>query len=285
MSVGQPSDPRFRTRIKGAGRGKKSMAARADRHQLYEAAVQDPESEVAFVQRTYQRLRKKPAMRLREDFCGTAYFSVHWAQTHAGREAWGLDLAQPTLDWGRAHHVEPAGDAVASRVHLLCENVLRGKTPKVDVCCAFNFSYWIFQERASLLSYFKAVRKALRSDGIFFLDAMGGTDVPQHDVNARREDGFIYRWEHIDYNALTNNLRCAIHFEFDDGSSIENAFFYDWRLWSLPEIKEMLTEAGFSKVRFMFERTDEDGEGTGAYFEPKVEDNEGLWWAYIVAER
>ncbi len=31
--------------------------------------------------------------------------------------------------------------------------------------------------------------------------------------------------------------------------------------------------------------TDDDGDGTGAYFEPKVEDNEGLWWAYIVAER
>ena len=107
------------------------MAARADRHLLYEAAVQDPESEVAFVQRTYKRLRKKKAMRLREDFCGTACFSVQWAKTDREREAWGLDLDGPTLEWGREHHVEPAGEAVASRVHLQCENVLSGKTPKV----------------------------------------------------------------------------------------------------------------------------------------------------------
>ena len=269
-------------RIKG---GKRSEAARADRHVLYEASVQDPETEVALVQRWYKRIRKKQAMHLREDFCGTACFSVQWAKTHRKREAWGLDLDRPTLDWGIEHHVEPAGEAVASRVHLACENVLKGKTPKVDVVCAFNFSYWIFHERALLLSYFKAVRKALRPDGLFFMDAMGGTDVPMADDNAREEDGFTYRWEHVDYNALTNNLRCAIHFEFDDGSSIENAFFYDWRLWSLPEIKELLTEAGFGRVRFLFEKLDDDGDDTGIYFEPKVEDNEGLWWAYIVAER
>lgn len=271
-------------RIKGAGRGKRSLAAQADRHELYEEAVQDPENEVAMVQRNYKRIRKKSAMTLREDFCGTAVFSVQWAKTDPKRQAWGLDLDRPTLDWGIAQHVEAAGPEVASRVHLSCKNVLDGLPKKVDVCCAFNFSYWIFHQRVQVIEYFKAARRGLKKDGLFFLDAMGGTEVPQTDNNAREEEGFVYRWEHVSFDALTNNLRCAIHFEFEDGSEIENAFFYDWRLWSLPEVKEMLLEAGFSAVRFLWEREDEDGDGTGRYFEPKRVDNEGLWWAYIVAE-
>jgi hypothetical protein len=30
-------------------------------------------------------------------------------------------------------------------------------------------------------------------------------------------------------------LVCHIHFDFEDGSRLERAFSYDWRLWSLPE--------------------------------------------------
>jgi len=44
----------------------------ADRHRLYELAVQDAGAEVAFVDRTFRRLRRRPAETLREDFCGTA---------------------------------------------------------------------------------------------------------------------------------------------------------------------------------------------------------------------
>jgi hypothetical protein len=284
MSARSKRSVRPPLRIKGAGRGKRSMAARADKHELYEQAVQDPQTEVAMVARSYRRIRKKDARSLREDFCGTAVFSVEWAKSHPKREAWGLDLDRPTLDWGLAKRVEPAGEEVASRVHLSCKNVLEGLSRKVDVCCAFNFSYWIFHRREQVIEYFKAVHRGLEKDGLFFLDAMGGTEVPQSDENKREEEGFVYSWEHLSFDALTSNLRCAIHFEFDDGSAIENAFYYDWRLWSLPEVKEMLLEAGFSKVRFLWEREDEDGDGTGSYYEPKRVDNEGLWWAYIVGE-
>lgn len=283
MSVANKRLGRPSKRIKG-GRRKKSMAVLADQHELYEEAVQDPEIEVGFVARTYKRLRKKKALLLREDFCGTAVFSVEWAKSHPKRQAWGLDLDEPTLNWGVENRVLPAGADVASRVHLSCQDVLKPSAKKVDLCCAFNFSYWIFHTRGEVIAYFKAARRGLKKDGLFFLDAMGGTEVPLEDNNAREEDGFVYRWEHVSFDALTNNLRCAIHFEFKDGSSIENAFFYDWRLWSLPEVKEMLIEAGFSRVRFLWERDDEDGDGTGRYFEPKTVDNEGLWWAYIVAE-
>ena len=50
-------------------------------------------------------------------------------------------------------------------------------------------------------------------------------------------------------------------------------------------LEELLEEAGFSKVRFLLEREDEDGDGTGNYYEPKDFENEGLWWGYVAAER
>ena len=46
-----------------------------------------------------------------------------------------------------------------------------------------------------------------------------------------------------------------------------------WRLWSLVEIKELLLEAGFSRVRLYWERTDEDDEGTGKRGRPRVSEN------------
>ena len=47
----------------------------ADRHRLYERAVQCPEAEVDFIDRNYRLLRGRSARTLREDFCGTAAVS------------------------------------------------------------------------------------------------------------------------------------------------------------------------------------------------------------------
>ena len=54
---------------------------------------------------------------------------------------------------------------------------------------------------------------------------------------------------------------------------MDNAFTYEWRLWAIPEVLEMLKEAGYAKSRVYWERyeeTDEDDdelEGTGEYYE------------------
>jgi hypothetical protein len=64
------------------------------------------------------------------------------------------------------------------------------------------------------------------------------------------------------------------------------AFSYEWRLWSLPEIREVLEEAGFKNVTVWWEGTEEDtGEGDGE-FEP-AERGEACpgWIAYFTAEK
>jgi hypothetical protein len=173
-------------------------------------------------------------------------------------------------------------------------NVLEPRPPLVDVAVAFNFSYWCFETRASLRGYFEAARAGLVADGVFYIDTYGGTEVPRHEVNEREvedEDGtanggqpFTYVWEQIDYNPITAHMDCAIHFEFADGSRIDDAFTYSWRAWTLVELIELLHEAGFVRVRVWAEEENERGESTGRYREVKNLANEGVWWVYISAE-
>ena len=270
-------------------------ARTADRHELYELAVQHPPGEVEFVSTTFATIREREAKTLREDFCGTAVFSLAWVQSDPARTAIGVDLDRDTLDWGLERRIRPAGGDFGSRVELRNTNVLDAGGPQTDVVVAFNFSYWCFDTREALLEYFRVAYDNLVDGGVLFLDVFGGTEVPTLDCNAREcedDEGvinggqpFTYEWEHVDYNPITARFECAIHFEFDDGSAMRNAFTYSWRVWSIPELRELMLEAGFSKVHLYWERQDDDGEGTGKFFQPRRAENEPVWWTFIVAER
>lgn len=272
----------------------RGRAATADRHSLYELSVQDPPSEVEFTTSTFQQLRGRRATSVREDFCGTAVFCLAWVESHPKRTAIGVDLDLATLEWGLDNRIRPAGEDFESRITLRNGNVLDPKPPLVDVAVGFNFSYWCFETRAALRTYFEAARAGLLPDGMFFLDAYGGTEVPRPEVNEREvedEDGtanggqsFTYVWEQIDYNPITAHMNCAIHFKFQDRSRIDKAFVYSWRVWTLPELIELLHEAGFVRVRVWSEEEDQRGNGTGRFVEAENLGNEGVWWVYISAE-
>ena len=66
----KPASSRKRARSKGKKTAKpkkrKFTAKNADRHELYELAVQSPEEDVKFIARVYKTFRKKPAVHLRE---------------------------------------------------------------------------------------------------------------------------------------------------------------------------------------------------------------------------
>ena len=128
---------------------------------------------------------------------------------------------------------------------------------------------------------------------MLILDMFGGTeclDILEEETEMDEVDA-TYIWEHKKFNPITNEILCHIHFEFPDGSRMDKAFTYDWRLWSLPEIKELLEEAGYSKVRIYWEEFEEDEdddelmEGTGEFFEAFDVENQESWQVYIVAEK
>ena len=266
-----------------------SLAETADRHKLYELSVQCAEAEIDFVDDTFKKLRGRRARLLREDFCGTANVCCEWVKRRKFNRAIGVDLDGSVLDWGKTHRVGVLKPSERKRISLLEENVLTVKTEPAEIISAMNFSYWLFKDRKQLKRYFKRVHNQLADDGILFMDAYGGYDSYKEIEEEREiEDGdatFTYTWEQEKYEPISGNLVCHIHFDFEDGSRMERAFSYDWRLWNLPEIRELLAEAGFSRVTVYWQGFDDDGEPDGEFVPVEEGEADAGWICYITAEK
>jgi SAM-dependent methyltransferase len=263
-----------------------TMAARADRHALYEKSVQNAEAEIDFVDDTFKALRGRRARWLREDFCGTANVCSEWVRRRRDNVAIGVDLDPEVLAWGREHHIAALKPAARERVRLIEDNVLTARARHVDVLLAMNFSYWIFKTRDAMREYFQAVRGNLVKDGVFVLDCYGGYDSFKVLKESRKVGRFTYTWEQASFNPLSGDMSCHIHFTFKDGSRLTKAFSYDWRLWTMPEIRELLAEAGFSKSTVYTQGWDpKSGEANGEFTAAETCDPDAGWICYIVAER
>lgn len=261
------------------------MAETADRYELYQQAVQDPEQDVGFLLRAWKEIHGEDQhpRHLREDFCGTALLAAHWAEQGDDRTADGVDLDPECLEWGRQHNLAPLGSA-ASRVELHQEDVRIELDRPCDVRCAQNFSWQILHDRGELLDYFRRAHHSLSERGIFVMDMFGGSEAVEEMEEVRDVDDDVeYVWEQVRFHPVTGHTDCAIHFRFPDGSELHEAFQYSWRLYTPPEVRDILLEAGFSDVRFYFEEFDDDGDGTGNFvFTETGEACEG-WLAYVVA--
>lgn len=281
-----------KTRHKKSGKSTKqpksakpTKADRADRHVLYEQSVQSTEFEYEFVDSNFQRLRGRKARLLREDFCGTAQMCCEWVRGRKSNHAIGVDLDPEVLQWGREHHIAGLKPEQQARVTLLQDNVLSVKTDPVDIVMAMNFSWQIFEQRALLRNYFSAVREGLADDGVLFLDCFGGYDAYREIEEKTRHKGFTYVWDQASYDPMSGHMDCHIHFHFDDGSKLKNAFTYHWRLYTLPELREILEEAGFARVTVYWQGWDEDDEPDGD-FQPATEgEAEAGWICMVSAEK
>ncbi|MGH8273895.1 MAG: class I SAM-dependent methyltransferase [Gammaproteobacteria bacterium] len=264
---------------------KPRLADRADPYDLYEQSVQDVDIELEFLKDTFQRARGREALSLREDFCGTAQVACKWAASDPRRSAIGVDKDPEVLAWAEAHNREPLDEAVRRRIELFEGDVMDAPGGNLDFILAMNFSYWILQDRATLRAYFAGVRRALAPDGLFMLDVYGGMDAYDTCEEKRKVNGFTYIWEQADFDPISAHATCYIHFKFRDGSRLDRAFSYQWRLWTLPEIRELLEEAGFSRSTVLWQGTDEEtGEGNDIFEPAERGDPDPAWIAYIQAE-
>jgi SAM-dependent methyltransferase len=277
-------------------KGGKAVLSKSQRekmhHWLYEESVQNVDESIDKMRRLYRRRYHRTPRLMREDFCGTALLACEWARRHRDNRAWGIDLDAPTLEWGRKRHLEPLGKA-AERVTLVEADVRVPRDPKVEVINAYNFSYCVFKDRPTLRSYFKAVHDSLLDEGMFILDLFGGTEAVTTNRETRKIDAFTapdgtkiprftYIWEHEHYNVVTHDILCHIHFKVRGYRKWEKAFTYDWRLWTLPEVRELLLEAGFSDCGIYIHGWTNDGESDENYrLRTNYENAEG-WIAYVV---
>lgn len=261
------------------------------------------EAEIDFVDRVYKKLRGKHATLLREDFCGTANTSCEWVRRRKGNIAVSLDIDPVPMEWGRKHNLSQLTDDQRGRLHLRRQDVLNagrytdadGRARGFDAVLAMNFSFWCFKERATLLRYFKAVHASLDAKGIFFMDFYGGSDsmreleetrrIPARPGGGHGSPGFTYVWEHHKYDPITGDIVCYIHFRFADGSEQKRAFKYDWRLWTIPETRDVLHDAGFKRVTVYWEGDDDKGGGNGIFRAAKHGEACPSFIAYITAEK
>lgn len=262
-------------------------AATADRHVLYGLSVQNVEAEIDFIDQTYKALRGQHATTLREDFCGTANTCCEWVRRRKTNIAVAVDLDTATLDWAREHNLPKLSPSQRDRLTLL-ERDVRDTGPKgkrVDCVLAMNFSYWIFRTRDDLRAYFASVRADLAPGGLFCLDFYGGYESMKETVEKRPLKGFTYVWDQSSFDPISSTMQCYIHFRFPDGSKMNKAFSYEWRVWTLPEIRELLAEAGYRTSTVYWEGEDDKGEGTGEYEPREVGDADPAFICYIVAEK
>jgi SAM-dependent methyltransferase len=254
----------------------------ADRHVLYQKSVQAPDFEVELITDVFRRRTGRKPLTLREDFCGTALLCAEWVSSDEERTALGIDIDRAVLAWGKKHNIAPLGKD-AKRVELVRGDVRDSGKARHDVVVAFNYSYFCFKDRATLRGYFEAARRHVADGGIFLIDLFGGYESGQVMEEKRRYGQFTYVWHQAAFNPITNDFTAHIHFNFRDGSAMRKAFTYEWRLWTIPELRELLAEAGFDDIECLWEGEDEKGEGNGEFRPRKRVDWDAAYNAYLVS--
>ncbi len=257
-----------------------------DKYKYYIASVQAPEADIEFFEKIWQELRpgKRLAL-LREDFCGTFIVCCQWVKSKSYREAIGVDIDFHPLEYGYKTHYAKLLASQQNRIKTCNASVLSQNLPPADMIVANNFSYYLFKTRKEMLKYFLLVHKKLYKEGLFVIDCFGGSECYEPNEEKVKHNGFSYFWDQTSFDPVSNYARFDIHFKLKGEKKRLKVFSYDWRMWSIPELRDILTEAGFSKSHVYWEGTTSDGEGDGHYTKTETGEDCQSWVAYIVAEK
>lgn len=262
------------------------------KYSLYEYAVQSPEVHVEWISRFHLEATGVVANKLREDFCGTFALSTAWIKSNESRMALGIDLDPEPLLFGKKKRLNQLKLSEKKRL-LICEgNVL---TPprffKPDTIAACNFSFCIFREREVLKEYFKSCFKTLNSPGTLILELAGGPGMIEQSKETKsiyrgKKKAYTYVWDQKSFDPIHRHGTYAIHFRLKDKKRtwLKDAFVYEWRLWTIPELRDLLREVGFSTTTVYWE-TEHEGKATGEYLAMEKGDNAFAWVTYLVAQK
>ncbi len=246
-----------------------------DKHDLYEACVQSP-PEMALMLRAIHGGDPKV---LGEDFAGTAALSRHWVANVPGASAIAVDLDKDEL--GRVSE-SPGLRTVVGDV--------RDVHDAADCLFVGNFSIGYLHTRAELMQYLRHARSRIQPGGVFVCDTYGGESayhLGSVDRDVALPDGLHcrYRWEQREADPLTGMVVDVLHFRVFDADEVvadfPDAYIYRWRLWSVPELREAMVEAGFETTDIYSNLPDAVDEEGNAYAEP-ITDPDWLGDSFIV---
>ena len=269
-------------------KAKTAKMPKFNKYLYYENSVQTPEQHVEIYDKMFKDIRKREALSLREDFCGTFLISGEWVKSNPQRTATGMDLDPEPVSYGMKNGYRKLTVAQKKRVKVYLQDVCVPTNEKFDIIGAANFSFNIFHTREQLKKYFVAARNSLHKDGIFNLELAGGPGLlkdgkEQKTYHVKEVGGkYTYYWDLKSYDPLECHAVFAIHFKSTDGVFHKDCFVYDWRIWSIPELKELMLEAGFSDVCVYWEGSDRHGNGTDVYERTEKGDNAYSWIAFVV---
>lgn len=264
---------------------RRASAQRFDKYAYYKRAVQAPDSDVEFLRDTFRELKGVQPRTLREDFCGTFSICCEWIKLNKTFEAHGVDLDSEPINYGMANYLPKLTPAQRERLSIHQSNVLSPDLPRADIICAMNFSHYIFKERAVMTAYFRNCFATLKKDGILVADCFGGSKCQEANEEVTDRKDFKYYWDQEFFDPVTNFATFHIHFKPTGGRKIERVFTYDWRMWSIPELREMMFEAGFRKTHVYWEGTAKDGGGNGIFTRTEKGEECQAWIAYVVGEK
>jgi hypothetical protein len=64
---------------------------------------------------------------------------------------------------------------------------------------------------------------------------------------------------------------------------MKDVFTYEWRVWTLPEVMDLMYESGFKEVQIYWEEEEPDDDGYTIFSRKNSADNDNnTWIAYIV---
>ena len=263
----------------------RTKADTADKFKLYEQSVQMPGHEVDFFVQAYGDARKRTPYRLGEDFCGTFAVSCEWVKSDKKRTAVGTDLCSTTLQWGRNNNLSKLNNEQRKRVTLREQDVRSKGSPQFDILAVQNFSFWVLKTRREVLQYFETSLSKLADQGIMVIDMMGGAECRTEGLTHRQtiqegRDGFQYEWRQVSFNPINSDACFSISFLFPDGSKLKDAFVYRFRLWTIVEVRELLSEAGFRKTHVYWANEDDFD---GGWERREKAPSDASWTCYLVA--
>jgi len=226
---------------------------------LYQISVQNVKIEVEFFRKCYRMLYNKVATKFREDFCSTALLSCEWVKNNVMNTAVGLDIDPEALAWGLEHNVNNLTSG-SDRIRLLDHNVLTpyDQKEKFEIICSLNYSHFLLTKRRDLLTYFSNVYKSLDPKGIFILDFYGGSHIYEDHKYAKEKSQHFYQFSGKQMNILNNQSKCSLNYKVN--KKFIPHFSFDFRIYSIIEMREALEEAGFKKFKLHIKEINEDEE-------------------------